>query len=107
MKTIRFIVANGLAYEVKAEPGQTLMQAAIAHNVPGIDADCGGACICATCHVFVPASAMRDLAAPDDTELAMLECAVGYEPAESRLSCQLFGEDLPDDIEVRVPVAQR
>ena len=107
MKTIRFVVANGLTYEVKAEPGQTLMQAAIMHNVPGVDADCRGSCICATCHVFVPAAAMESLAAPDDTELAMLECAVGYEPTESRLSCQLFVQDLPDDIEVRVPATQR
>lgn len=107
MKTIRFAVANGLTYEVQAEPGQTLMQAATEHSVPGIDADCGGSCICATCHVFLPATAMECLPVPDDTEVAMLECAVGYEPARSRLSCQLLVENLPDGIEIQVPATQR
>lgn len=107
MKKIRFTCPSGLAYEISAEPGQTVMQAAAMHNVPGIDADCGGACICATCHVFLPAGAMEGLAAPDDTELAMLECAVGYEPAASRLSCQLLVDDIPDGIEFLVPATQR
>jgi 2Fe-2S ferredoxin len=107
MKKIRFVAPGGSTYEVNAGLGQTLMQAATAHNVPGIDADCGGSCICATCHVFVPAATMESLAAPDETELAMLECAIGYEPTQSRLSCQLLIDDLPDDIEILVPLTQR
>lgn len=107
MKKIRFLVANGAIHEVYAAPGQTLMQVATANNVPGIDADCGGSCICATCHVFIPAGAMASLAPPDDTELTMLECAVGYEPARSRLSCQLLVDTIPDELEISVPATQR
>lgn len=106
-KKIRFASPSGLVYEVSAESGQTVMQAATTHNVPGIDADCGGSCICATCHVFLPAAAVENLAAPEDAELAMLECAVGYAPASSRLSCQLLVDDIPDGIEFQVPVTQR
>lgn len=106
MKKLVFVAPDGLRREVHAAPGLTLMQAAVAHDVPGIDADCGGSCICATCHVFIVGDAMEKLVPADDMELAMLECAVGYEPQTSRLSCQLRIDDLPDGLEIAVPVSQ-
>ncbi len=53
MPKVTFIEFNGTVHEVDAKAGQSLMRAAVDNGVPGIDADCGGACACATCHVYV------------------------------------------------------
>jgi 2Fe-2S ferredoxin len=81
------------------------METAKQHGVAGIVAQCGGACACATCHVYVEPSWVSRLAPPEDMELGMLEAA--WEPrANSRLSCQItLNEDL-DGLTVTVPERQ-
>jgi 2Fe-2S ferredoxin len=83
------------------------MSTAIAHGVPGIDADCGGECICATCHVFVDPPWSSRLAAPAEAERWTLEMAVDAQPVSSRLSCQVRVDDTMDGLVVRLPPSQR
>lgn len=105
MPTLRFILPDGSEQLVEAEPGQTVMEAAIGAMVPGIVGECGGCCSCATCHVQVDASWFEKLAPPDEMELDMLEFAVAPCPT-SRLSCQIpVSEDL-DDFTATIPEGQ-
>jgi 2Fe-2S ferredoxin len=82
------------------------METAVRHNVPGIDADCGGACSCATCHVFVDEAWQTLLGAPSDIERALLECLDGAQP-NSRLSCQISTCANMDGLVLRLPACQR
>ena len=106
MAKITYIAHDGSSRTIEVKPGLTVMEGAVKNNLPGIDADCGGACACATCHVYV-AEAWRALtgeAGHDETE--MLECAI--KPGEgSRLSCQIILTDALDGLVVRMPAAQR
>jgi 2Fe-2S ferredoxin len=105
MPTITLIEYDGTRHTIEAEPGISLMQNAINNAVPGIDADCGGACACGTCHVFV-ADEWRQRSGEAD---AMEEAMLGMRPdrsAESRLSCQIeVSKDL-DGMVVRLPEFQ-
>lgn len=106
MPTITFIAADGERHDVAAELGHSVMEAATHNGVPGIDADCGGACACATCHVIVAEEWFDRLPAPAETEAAMLEFAVDPQPT-SRLSCQLKVSEALDGLVVHTPVSQR
>jgi 2Fe-2S ferredoxin len=90
MITVHFIArggnAAGASHEVRCKTGQSLMQAAVAANVPGIEADCGGLMTCATCHVYVREPYASSLPAPGAEELGMLEFAGSPRQANSRLS---------------------
>jgi 2Fe-2S ferredoxin len=88
MTKITYIDPAGNHHVVDALPGSSLMQAARDHAVPGILADCGGACACATCHVVIAPEWVDRLPPPEDVELQMLEIAMNRE-ANSRLSCQI------------------
>lgn len=88
MTTITFISALGAHYVVQADDGLSLMECARRANVPGIAAECGGACTCATCHVHVSHEWMRAVGRPGDVERDMLDFANDVR-AESRLSCQI------------------
>ena len=90
---------------VEAEPGATLMQAAVDNGVPGIVAECGGFCSCATCVCFVDAAWVDKLEPANEMELAMLE-SVGDEQANSRLSCQVALTPDMDGLTVRLPESQ-
>jgi ferredoxin, 2Fe-2S len=105
MPKIVFVQPDGSQQTIDAADGQSIMEAATNHLVPGIVADCGGGCSCATCHVYVdPAWAVK-LTPPDEIEQAMLEGAI--DPNErSRLSCQLRMSAALDGIVVHVPAAQ-
>lgn len=105
MPKIVFVQPDGSQQTIDAADGQSIMEAATNHLVPGIVADCGGGCSCATCHVYVdPAWALK-LTPPDEIEQAMLEGAI--DPNErSRLSCQLRMSAALDGIVVHVPAAQ-
>ena len=81
------------------------MEGAIRNNVPGIDADCGGACACATCHVYVDADWASAAGKPSAMEESMLDFAEGVEP-NSRLSCQIRVSDALDGMVVRLPRSQ-
>ena len=105
MPTITLIEHNGTSHTIEAEPGVSLMQNAINNAVPGIDADCGGACACGTCHVFVAAEWLPQSGEADAMEEAML----GMRPDRSevsRLSCQIeVSQDL-DGMVVSLPEFQ-
>ena len=94
MTKINFVSTDGNIDEFEAKIGDTVMEVATRNGVPGIDADCGGSCSCATCHVYVD-DAFRDLVGPpNDNEEMMLEFAEEVRP-ESRLSCQIkISDDL-------------
>ena len=81
------------------------MEAAVQNMVPGIDADCGGACACATCHVYVGEAHLTKLKEKDDMEDSMLDFAEGVQD-NSRLSCQILMNDELDGIEISTPESQ-
>jgi len=105
MPNIIFISHEGVRREVYAETGNSLMEAAMYHSVPGVIAECGGACSCATCHVYIDPDWYVRLPAPDEQELTLLEFAVEARD-NSRLSCQIeVNEDL-DGLIVHTPETQ-
>lgn len=105
MVKITFVQPDGSAVEVDGKVGGTVMEAAVNNMVKGIDADCGGACACATCHVYVSDEWKEKLQAAEVMESDMLEYA--HEPdASSRLSCQLRITPEMDGLVIRVPSQQ-
>ena len=105
MPKITYIEHNGTEHVVDAKAGQTVMEGAVKNKVPGIDADCGGACACATCHVFVDPAWTDRTGAVSPMEESMLDFAEGVEP-NSRLSCQIKVTDALDGLVVRMPETQ-
>ena len=105
MVKVTYIEHNGTAHTVEGEPGQTVMETAIKHGIPGIIAECGGACSCATCHVYVDDAWKEAAGAPSPMEEDMLDFAFDVRPT-SRLSCQIkVTEDL-EGLVVTVPPRQ-
>ncbi|HEX3602961.1 MAG TPA: 2Fe-2S iron-sulfur cluster-binding protein [Steroidobacteraceae bacterium] len=105
MPRITFIEPDGFRHEIDAPVGVTLMEAARQHGVQGILALCGGACACATCHVYVEKEWLPKLAACEEMEEGMLESA--WQPRDnSRLSCQIHVSADLDGLVVRVPQRQ-
>ncbi len=105
MAKITFIEHSGAAHAVEAKDGLSVMEAAVKNNVPGIDADCGGACACATCHVYVDEAWVAKTGTKGAMEESMLDFAEGVQP-NSRLSCQIkISADL-DGLVVRLPESQ-
>ncbi len=105
MPKITYIEFNGTEHAVDVRSGLTVMEGAIKNNVPGIDADCGGACACATCHVYVDEAWREKTGKASAMEESMLDFAQNVEP-NSRLSCQIkVTEDL-DGLIVRMPEEQ-
>ncbi len=105
MVTIQFIEHDGTEHRVEVEPGGTVMQAAVINAVPGIDADCGGACSCATCHVYVDSQWQERVGAVNPTEDAMLSLSADRKE-NSRLSCQIPVTEALDGLVVRTPEFQ-
>ncbi len=105
MPKITFIAHDGASQEVDAETGSTVMEAAIRNLVPGIEADCGGACACATCHVYVDEAWADKTGEPSPMEEDMLDFAFDVQPT-SRLSCQIKISDALDGLIVRTPEQQ-
>jgi len=102
---ITYIEHDGTSHEVEVTDGFSLMEGAVNNSVPGIDGDCGGACACATCHVYVPADWLSKTGARSEMEESMLDFATGVEET-SRLGCQIkVGPEL-DGMSVRLPEAQ-
>jgi 2Fe-2S ferredoxin len=101
-----FIVdTSGIRHEMDAAAGSTVMENAIRNSISGIVAECGGACACATCHVYVD-EAFADVAGkPDSMEEDMLDFAYDVRPT-SRLSCQIRMSDSLDGLVVHVPEKQ-
>jgi len=102
---ITYIQFDGAETTVEVKTGLSVMEGAIKNNIPGIDADCGGACACATCHVYVDDAWRETTGEPSAMEESMLDFADNVEP-NSRLSCQIrVGDDL-DGLIVRLPESQ-
>ena len=104
MAKITYIDTDGARYEVEAENGSTVMENAIRNGVPGIEAECGGACACATCHVYVDEAFKEIVGEPEPMEEDMLDFAYDVRP-NSRLSCQIRVRDELDGLTVTVPGA--
>tara|TARA_Y100000590_G_scaffold261204_1_gene293274 strand:- start:409 stop:729 length:321 start_codon:yes stop_codon:yes gene_type:complete len=105
MPKIRYIEHNGKIHEIEVPKGLTVMEGAVQNNIPGIDADCGGSCACATCHVYVDEKWFSKLSEKESAEVDMLDMA--YEPNKfSRLSCQIIVEDALDGLVVKMPSKQ-
>jgi ferredoxin, 2Fe-2S len=94
---------NGIVRTIKSHSGGlSLMELAKANDVAGIMADCGGACSCATCHVFVDADWLEKVGPPDDIEFAMLDMVADVAQPNSRLSCQIKLSTALDGLKVTV-----
>ena len=105
MPTITYIDHDGTERPIEAKNGETVMETAIKNSVPGIDADCGGACACATCHVYVDEAFMDKVGEPEEMEQSMLDFAENVQ-SNSRLSCQITVSDALDGLKVTTPESQ-
>lgn len=105
MATIIYVDHEGTERAIEAKNGETIMEVAVKNAVPGIDADCGGACACATCHVYVDGTFMDKVGTPEAMEQSMLDFAENVQD-NSRLSCQITVSDALDGIKVTTPESQ-
>ncbi|HEX7759247.1 MAG TPA: 2Fe-2S iron-sulfur cluster-binding protein [Caulobacteraceae bacterium] len=105
MAKITYVEHNGTEHVIDVKNGLSVMEGAIKNNIPGIDADCGGACACATCHVYVDEAWKDKTGAPSAMEESMLDFAENVEP-NSRLSCQIKVTDELDGLKVTMPESQ-
>ncbi len=105
MAKITFIDSSGTARTVEGEIGSTVMETAIKNGVPEIEAECGGACACSTCHLYIDEAWREKIGEPSPMEADMLDFAYEVKP-NSRLSCQIkVSEDL-DGLVVTTPSRQ-
>ena len=105
MAKITYIEHNGTSHTFDVANGLTVMEGAVQNNIPGIDADCGGSCACATCHVYVDEKWSAKIPKKESAEQDMLD--VAFEPNSfSRLSCQLQVSDELDGLVVKMPSKQ-
>jgi ferredoxin, 2Fe-2S len=105
MAKITFIQPDGRAQTVEGEAGMTVMETAKKHLIDGIEAECGGACACATCHVYVDDQWRERVGPPAEMEEDMLDFAFDVRES-SRLSCQIKVTPELDGLVVRVPDKQ-
>jgi 2Fe-2S ferredoxin len=105
MAKITYIDSGGTARTIDAEVGTTVMETAIKNDVPGIEAECGGACACATCHVYVDEAWQAKVGGPSPMEEDMLDFGYDVKP-NSRLSCQIKVAEELDGLVVRTPERQ-
>lgn len=105
MPKITFIDFEGTERSIEGAIGDTVMEAAVRNDVPGIDADCGGACACATCHVYVDAGWTELVGEPEELEAEMLDVAEEVKD-NSRLSCQIKITEAMDGLVINTPESQ-
>lgn len=105
MPKVIFIDFEGTERAVDGLVGDSVMETATSHDLPGIDADCGGACACATCHVYVDQDWLSVVGKPDDLEAEMLDVAEDVRD-NSRLSCQIKLTEEMDGLVVTTPETQ-
>ena len=105
MPKITYIEHNGKSHVVEVHDGLTVMEGAVQNNIPGIDADCGGSCACATCHVYVDEKWFGKLPNKENAEEDMLDMA--FEPNKfSRLGCQITVTNDLNGMVVKMPSKQ-
>ncbi|MDX5361364.1 MAG: 2Fe-2S iron-sulfur cluster-binding protein [Alphaproteobacteria bacterium] len=105
MAKITYIEFNGTPHELEVAEGLSVMEGAVKNAVPGIDADCGGACACSTCHVYVDPAWAEKVGKPSEMEEDMLDFAFDVRE-NSRLSCQIRVTRELDGLVVRMPEKQ-
>lgn len=105
MGHVTYLAHDGRAYEVELEDGLSVMEGAVRNGIPGIDADCGGVCACATCHVHVADEWRAAVGNPGEQEDELLELAPERDDA-SRLSCQIVMSPQLDGLVVHMPESQ-
>jgi 2Fe-2S ferredoxin len=106
MAKITYVEHSGREHVVDVANGLTVMEGARDNGIPGIEADCGGACACSTCHVYVDAAWVEKLPKKDSMEEDMLDFAWNPDPVRSRLTCQLKVSDALDGLRVQMPEKQ-
>ena len=105
MVKITYIEHNGTSHTVEVPNGLSVMEGAVQNNIPGIDADCGGSCACATCHVYVDEKWFYKIPKKDISEEDMIDMA--FEPKKfSRLTCQITVTDDLNGLVVKMPSKQ-
>ncbi|CAE6728090.1 2Fe-2S iron-sulfur cluster-binding protein [Paraburkholderia nemoris] len=104
MPIIRFIQPDGHETTATANIGESVMQTAVSHQVPGILGDCGGSCSCATCHAYVDEAWVNHMPPAEPYEIDMLTCAMDVRE-NSRLTCQINVTPELDGLVVRLPGA--
>ena len=105
MVKITYIEHNGTSHTVEVPNGLSVMEGAVQNNIPGIDADCGGSCACATCHVYVDEKWFHKIPKKDISEEDMIDMA--FEPKKfSRLTCQITATDELNGLVVKMPSKQ-
>ena len=105
MAKITYVESNGKEHVLEVASGLSVMQGAITNTVRGVIAECGGACSCATCHVYVDDAWVDKLSAKSEDEVALLDAVCDPQP-NSRLSCQIKVTEELDGLVVRMPVKQ-
>ncbi len=106
MAKITYIEFGGKRHEVEVAAGLTVMEGARDNGIPGIEADCGGACACSTCHVYVDAAWVDKIPPKDPMEEDMLDFAWNPDPVTSRLTCQMKVTPAMDGLIVHMPEKQ-
>ena len=105
MAKITYIEHNGKSHVIDVPNGLSIMEGALQNNIPGIDADCGGSCACATCHIYVDGNWFDKLTKKENAEQDMLDMA--FEPNKfSRLGCQIIVSDELNGLVVHLPEKQ-
>ncbi len=105
MTKITYKDYKGKSQTIDVDNGLSVMEGAVQNEIPGIDADCGGAMACATCHVYVEESWFNKIPKAEDAEVDMIDMA--HEPKKtSRLSCQIIVSDELEGLEVSTPEKQ-
>ena len=105
MATIHYITSDGEKHSVEVDNGYSVMEGAVSNNIDGIIAECGGACACATCHVYVDEAWREAVGEPETMEEDMLDFAHDQQP-NSRLSCQIKIRPELDGLVLYVPERQ-
>ena len=105
MAKVTFVEPDGERIETEAQNGATVMETAVINGVPGIIGECGGACTCATCHVYVDDAWTELVGPPSNMEEDMLDFAFDVKPT-SRLGCQIKIKDVLDGLVLHVPSRQ-
>ena len=107
MPTITYISHAGETTKINVPVGDSVMEGAVQNGIDGIVAECGGSCLCATCHVYVEEQFLPLLGPIDDTQEAMLECTAAERLPNSRLSCQIKVRAELEGLVVRMPETQK
>jgi 2Fe-2S ferredoxin len=107
MPIVNYVSSSGIAQKIEVPCGMSVMQAAMNNRVEGILGECGGNCMCATCHVYVDRSFLSRIPSVKDNEKFMLSIAAEGPDTNSRLSCQIKMTDELDGIIVRLPGKQK